>query len=222
MAKRDYEDFPETDKIITELKAIRNHRKISPEQIRNFKKTGDKSRKSLGNHIGLADRYATLAGQVNSPEEKAELFQQAGSEYELAAIGSENLGEFKEAYKYSKTAERMYKQAAEFEYDEGNLENLNIFQKYSAHNSKLFRERAAIEHLVSKSWWPLNKLVRKRLEQKANIASAIIGICGGLFFLSSNITGNVIGSLTKTFSNSMGVMLFILGLIGAFLYFKKK
>jgi hypothetical protein len=50
---------------------------------------------------------------------------------------------------------------------------------------------------------------------------AIIGILGGIFFLSSNITGNVIG-LNQTSSNWIGIVLFIIGIIGAFAYFKRR
>ena len=47
-----------------------------------------------------------------------------------------------------------------------------------------------------------------------------IGIATGVFFLSPNLTGNIIGNLNQTSSNWIGVVLSVIGLIGAFAYFK--
>ena len=46
----------------------------------------------------------------------------------------------------------------------------------------------------------------------------IVGIIGGLFFLSSNITGNAIGS--GAISNWIGVVLLIVGLVAGFFWFR--
>ena len=53
-------------------------------------------------------------------------------------------------------------------------------------------------------------------------AVAIVLICGAMFFLSGNLTGNVIGSLNQTSSNWIGGVLFVVGLVGAFIYFKRR
>jgi len=50
----------------------------------------------------------------------------------------------------------------------------------------------------------------------------IVALIGGLFFLSDNITGNVVTNLDTDTSNLVGVSLFVIGLIGAFFYFKSK
>lgn len=55
-----------------------------------------------------------------------------------------------------------------------------------------------------------------------SIIVLIIGLVGGLFFLSSNLTGNVIGNLNQTSSNWIGGFLFLIGLVGAFAYFKRR
>jgi pilus assembly protein TadC len=58
-----------------------------------------------------------------------------------------------------------------------------------------------------------------------NTLLAIIGSFGiiiGLFFLSSNLTGNVVSSLSQAYSNIIGIALFLIGLVGAFFYFKKE
>ena len=55
------------------------------------------------------------------------------------------------------------------------------------------------------------------------IVGAFIGLIGSILFLSSNLTGNVIGSsLSQTSTNWIGGALFVIGLIGAFVYFKRK
>jgi hypothetical protein len=59
------------------------------------------------------------------------------------------------------------------------------------------------------------------LEQTRGIASIIL-IIGSLFFLSNNITGYTIANITKILSNSIGVVLFTIGLISAAYYFVKR
>ncbi|MBI2046844.1 hypothetical protein HYT26_01620 [Candidatus Pacearchaeota archaeon] len=58
------------------------------------------------------------------------------------------------------------------------------------------------------------------LEKTSSIAVAIIGILGGIFFLSPNLTGNVIGNMTNSTSSIIGVTLLIIGLIGSFFLFR--
>lgn len=68
----------------------------------------------------------------------------------------------------------------------------------------------------------LGKRESRGLEGKTAAATAIIGLIGGLFFLSSNLTGNVIGSLNQTSSNVLGAVFFLVGIVGAFFYFKRR
>lgn len=56
--------------------------------------------------------------------------------------------------------------------------------------------------------------------EKTTETAAIIGLIGGLFFLSSNITGNAIGS--SVISNSLGAVLLIVGLVAGFFWLKRK
>ena len=60
------------------------------------------------------------------------------------------------------------------------------------------------------------------LERKLSAITTILGFLASLFFLSSNFTGNVISNLTLKTSNIIGTILFLVGLIGAFFYFKKR
>lgn len=59
------------------------------------------------------------------------------------------------------------------------------------------------------------------LERKVAGIVASILLVSSIFFLYSNMTGNVIG-INKTSSNWIGGILFVIGLVGAFFYFKKK
>ncbi len=58
------------------------------------------------------------------------------------------------------------------------------------------------------------------LERIASIGS-IVAVGVGIFLISPTLTGNVIGNLNKTSLSLLGVILFVLGLIGAFLLGKK-
>src|SRR3989344_3889134 len=59
-----------------------------------------------------------------------------------------------------------------------------------------------------------------RLEDRAAITVAIIGLVGGLFFLSANITGNVI-SINQYSSSWVGIILIIFGIVGSFFWIKR-
>jgi hypothetical protein len=62
------------------------------------------------------------------------------------------------------------------------------------------------------------------LESKFVFIIAVIGIIAGIFLLSSNITGNVVGNsfIGSTITNIFGIVLFIFGLVGLIFYFNKK
>lgn len=66
------------------------------------------------------------------------------------------------------------------------------------------------------------KKENKNLEKKFAGIIAIFGFGAGMIFLSSNFTGNVIGNLTQINFNLIGAFLFMIGLVCAFYYFKKK
>lgn len=63
---------------------------------------------------------------------------------------------------------------------------------------------------------------RGTLEGKVGIFIALLAGGIGLGMVSSNITGNVISNSTQTNSSLIGVVLLVIGLVGAFFYFKKK
>jgi hypothetical protein len=75
----------------------------------------------------------------------------------------------------------------------------------------------------------------KKLARKAKVRAALDGLVkkvlptsmflvllSGLFFLSTNFTGNVIANLNQTSSNFIGAGLFLAGIVGALAYSKKR
>jgi hypothetical protein len=70
----------------------------------------------------------------------------------------------------------------------------------------------------------LSFALKDQKELEAKVAS-IIGISSLIFsllFLSSTLTGFTISNLSQSSSNLIGLILFLVGLLGAFIYFKKK
>lgn len=62
-------------------------------------------------------------------------------------------------------------------------------------------------------------------DQKRSKAMETLGVAGlilGLFFLSPNFTGNVIGTLAVSYSNLLGVVFIVAGLIGCFFWVRKR
>ena len=73
-----------------------------------------------------------------------------------------------------------------------------------------------IEDFIEKTY------VKKQEAVKSTIAVlGVAGIIAGLFFLSPNLTGNVIGNLTNSTSNYTGIILIALGVLGVYFYKKK-
>lgn len=75
--------------------------------------------------------------------------------------------------------------------------------------------------LAPERLWIKTKEKNLSLEKTVGFSSIIL-IVGSIFFLSFNLTGNVIGSINQTSSNWIGGVLFLIGLVGAFAYFRKK
>lgn len=67
------------------------------------------------------------------------------------------------------------------------------------------------------------KNIKRNTDSSSGLAVGIFTFSSllGLFLLSSNITGNAIGNMTKSGSNFGGAILLILGIVGLFLESKK-
>jgi tetratricopeptide (TPR) repeat protein len=66
------------------------------------------------------------------------------------------------------------------------------------------------------------KIRKKSLYSKLSSIITIVGLGGGLFFLSSNITGNVIANLSTNTNSWIGGVLLAVGLIAGFFWIKNK
>jgi hypothetical protein len=70
---------------------------------------------------------------------------------------------------------------------------------------------------------PNKQVINKHdLEGKAISGILILSVLGGMIFLSPNLTGNVIGNMTKSSSNILGLILFVVGIVGVFIQGKVK
>jgi len=63
---------------------------------------------------------------------------------------------------------------------------------------------------------------RERKPGKLEGFLVILSLVWGIFFLSNNLTGNVISQFNQTSSNLIGASLFLIGIVGAFFYFRRK
>jgi len=110
-------------------------------------------------------------------------------------------------------------------YDKIGKANRNSVQRRLFNVYKTLKDKK--ENIPSKYEKELEKIFsleppKSSLEHKFIPVIAGASIIGALFFLSPNLTGNIIGNLTKNNSNIMGLVLFVLGLIGFLFYFRKK
>ena|SRR3989344_4596476 len=107
-------------------------------------------------------------------------------------------------------AQKSYEIAAQ--YDEGDSDREKHIKEGDA-----FRKSAerSIHTAVRFGRIAQGKSPFRNLERKFSGAVAIIGLVGAIIFLSSNITGNVIG-VNQLSSNLIGVVLFFVGLFGFF------
>lgn len=97
------------------------------------------------------------------------------------------------------------------------IENYSVAIKYAYNEGK----RRLLKHKIEKLN-PKEKGLARILKSKFVAAFAIMCFLGALFFISFNLTGFVIGSLEYNNSNLISVGLFLLGLVFAFFYFRKK
>ena len=104
-----------------------------------------------------------------------------------------------------------YSSKEEGEMPEMPIENINYVNKLK---DKLDREIAILKKRGVR--------VKSSGLEATWVIIAVIGLFGAIFFLSSNITGNVIGNLTQSSSNLFGAVLFLVGIVGAIFYFRKK
>jgi hypothetical protein len=103
-------------------------------------------------------------------------------------------------------ASKMYQRVAEGLKSQGDTRGWRKFNDLSQ------------KALKGDSGW--NKERHEHIFGRAAATASITGIIGGIFFLSSNITGNAIGS--SAISHWIGAVLLVVGLVAGFFWLKSK
>jgi hypothetical protein len=67
-----------------------------------------------------------------------------------------------------------------------------------------------------------SKMRNKTLERRVSLVITIAGLGAGIFFLSSNITGNAIADLSTNTTSFLGAGLFVVGLVAGFFWLKRR
>lgn len=206
------------NKILNRLKYLSGNRSndysVHRANAEKFDKNAKKTYKEYDKI--LIEIYGANAASRNVQVEKIrrpkinELILVMANSYEQAAREWLKAGELKKAERdYIDSCNlfaRLYK-------DMNNENDPNITSYEKGMWRTLHREKR-IEKLRKGKWG-------KGLEGKLPAIIAISGLILSLFFLSSNFTGNVIG-LNQTASNWTGIILFLVGIISAVFYFKRK
>lgn len=95
------------------------------------------------------------------------------------------------------------------------LFNLALKYKKSLLNKIDYREKQLKGEIPRFDWMNPNNF------RPSLAVLSVCSILAGIFFLSPNLTGNVIGSMTRSSGNILGGVLFILGIVGAFFTIRK-
>ena len=109
-----------------------------------------------------------------------------------------------------KRAERLYHSA-------GKDSSQSQEAKYAAERAKYF-----IDNLEEEIGQLKSHEQSKGIESKVISILAIGSFIAGIFFLSTSITGNVIGNMANSTSNIIGAVLLVVGLVAGFFWLKSK
>src|SRR3989344_832293 len=176
--------------------------------------SGDRSPKALKmmrtQYAAIAERAETAASEGLQPPEgpiikgvvelKRDNFRErAAKSYALAGYASSKLGDYNGAAQFYESSARNYHGLAN-ESGVQNYKEMLIKEKKEKGLAKMMRIRASISGLL----------------KKLPFAAVILIFCFGILFLSSNITGNVIGNMTNSTSNIIGAAFLVVGLVGGF------
>ena len=90
-----------------------------------------------------------------------------------------------------------------------NAEKVGSLNKAMEYYKKAGKDKKALD-LLEKQKGKMSNL------EKSLAVLSISSIMGGIFFLSPNLTGNVISNISKSSGNILGAILFVLGILGMF------
>ncbi|MEK6935649.1 MAG: DUF308 domain-containing protein [Nanoarchaeota archaeon] len=138
------------------------------------------------------------------------------ADYVSAAKLRVSTGEIRKAISNYREAARLYNSCAE-DYSAEHYSDSEVLSKFGP----MYKQRA---DRCQKNADRLRKVVKGKWHglENTTMTASIVGLIGGIFFLSPNLTGNVIGNMTNSTSNIIGAILFAVGIAGAFFYFRKR
>ena len=116
-----------------------------------------------------------------------------------------------------------YDKAGEIAEEMGDSNSAIKMYKEAIKNLESKPEKVRNEKKISLFKEKIKKLDNKKpdgLASRLDLSILVLMGLGGVFFLSSNLTGNVISSATQFDYNIIGAILFISGIVGSFLWFK--
>ncbi len=182
-------------------KVLKKEKNLSKRTLKNVKST-------------WYDLYMEIASSERNHAknvESADHFAEAYHAYRKAGNIFENLGNHYENEDQAVCRLNAYTGAIGSFIDANNA--------YKKHYRGLSNQRLLdnIRELEEKREIERNIWIPKRI----SVTTSIIGIVSGIFFLSPNLTGNVVGNLNQTSTNFIGGGFLILGLVAGFFWFKK-
>ena len=171
------------------------------------------------------DKYLSNVHQAKADEKNAKAIefmkwdksdwtlQDAVECYEKAAKHYLSAKEPKKAMAAYESARRVYRKMSNKAEKEGNETIADNFYKEAG------RERLKANRIDRAMHGEYHGLEGKTA---AVAVISILGILSGIFFLSPNLTGNAIGNMTNSTTNIIGVVLFAIGIVGAFFWFRNR
>lgn len=159
-------------------------------------------------HLSLADRYFLK-------EDYASTIGEIGRAYN--SLGSREM-ESPNKDKYIGAVDRRIKRyVGKILNKRGNPEDLNNAFRYA---EEMIRIGKGIEKDTKEA--DLRRRKARGLEETVTTIITILSLGVGLFFFSSNITGNAIGNLTQNSTNMIGAVLLVVGLVAGYFWVRKK
>ena len=158
---------------------------------------------------------------MSSPQIRKYVLNRGGGAEEVVPIEYNN-GDRLEARRYAKEYGALAEKNGRYNRDNGLGDGIKCDNA-----ARRIYARAGLKSLARKVHEDWKTNAERRIYEARNgrrdLSFSILGIIGGLFFLSSNITGNAIGSLSNSSASIIGATLFIIGLsFGYFLLRNKR
>jgi hypothetical protein len=154
--------------------------------------------------VDLLQGVPIWSGEKFSKDAKDKLIGRCLSNYDVSSALYEEIGDYKSAMNVTKKELRVI----------ANMEDNSVNKKYEQLQRRVDELNTKRNERIMD--YKSERKLRGGLEGVEAVIS-ILSLVGGLLFLSGNFTGNVVGNLTNSSGNLVGVCLIVVGLIaGAF------